>query len=75
MCVCVQVTVRPGGLHPLEACKAWHLRTYEKMTWKMVAASVLTVSGDRPTESAVRRAVARVSDDSREDVPRRVVPR
>ena len=67
----VSVTVKAGGLHPLEACKAWHLRTKEEYTWSEVANEVETVDGRRPKQHALENAVDRVETQQGEDLPGR----
>ena len=58
----VVVTVRAGGLHPLEACKAWHLREKEGYSWPETLEELTTVDGETPKVHSARNAVARVSD-------------
>ena len=50
--VLVSVTVRDGGLHLLEARKAWHLVEKEGYSLPAVAQLVKTVSGEVPQEHA-----------------------
>ena len=59
--VIVVVTVREGGLHPLEACTAWHLAEKEGYSVPAAAQMVETVSGEKPKEHALRNAIKRVS--------------
>ena len=66
--VVVKVTVRSGGLHPLEACRAWHLVEEEGYSLPEAAKEVRTVDGEEPKEHALRNAISRVStqiDDER----------
>ena len=67
--VLVSVTVRDGGLHPLEACKAWHLVEKEGYSLPAVAQLVKTVSGEVPKEHALRNAIKRVSAQTADDLP------
>ena len=57
----VRVRVAAGGLHPLEACKAWYLRTEEERPWHEVQAATTTVDGQTPKMHALRNAVDRVA--------------
>ena len=57
----VRVTVAAGGLHPLEACKAWYLRTEEERPWHEVQEATTTVDGQTPKMHALRNAVDRVA--------------
>ena len=61
--VLVTTTVRLGGLHPLEACKAWHLKRVEGRSWPDVVGLVRNVEGEEPGLHAARNAVARVAGD------------
>ena len=65
----VSVTVRDGGLHPLEACKAWRLVEKEGYSLPAVAQLVKTVSGEVPKEHALRNAIKRVSAQTADDLP------
>ena len=65
----VRVTVAAGGLHPLEACKAWYLRTEEERPWHEVQAATTTVDGQTPKMHALRNAVDRVAAQQHDDVP------
>ena len=67
----VTTTVKAGGLHPLQACLAWHLRKEEENSWEQVAGKVETVEGRRPLEHALRNAVERVEAQQEESVPGR----
>ena len=71
--VVVSVTVRDGGLHPLQACKAWHLVEMEGYSVPAAAQMVKTVSGDEPKEHAMRNAIARVSAQATDDLPGRTL--
>ena len=64
----VQVVVPPGGMHPLQACKAWLLRE-EGHSWPETQQAVCTVDGTKPKMHALRNAVARVDAQRGEDVP------
>ena len=55
--VVVHVTVRSGGLHPLQACKAWHLVEEEGYSLAAAAKLVETVDGTEPKEHALRNAI------------------
>ena len=65
----VSVTVRDGGLHPLEACKAWRLVEKEGYSLPAAAQLVKTVSGEVPKEHALRNAIKRVSAQTADDLP------
>ncbi len=65
----VDVTVRSGGLHPLQACKAWHLVEQEGYSLPAAAQEVVTVDGEEPKEHAMRNAIQRVDEQSSEEVP------
>ena len=67
--VVVKVTVRSGGLHPLEACRAWHLVEEEGYSLPEAAKEVRTVDGEEPKEHALRNAISRVSTQIDDDVP------
>lgn len=67
----VTVTIKSGGLHPLEACRAWHLREEEGFSWEAVADEVETVEGHRPKRHALRNAVKRVAGQREDDLPGR----
>ena len=60
----VSVTVAPGGLHPLQACLAWHLRVEQGYSWEDMMDEVRTVTGEKPEIHALRNAVQRVSEQS-----------
>ena len=55
--VVVTVTVRKGGLHPLQACKAWYMVEEEGCSLAAVAEHVRTVDGKAPKEHALRNAI------------------
>ena len=65
------MSVKAGGLHPLQACLAWHLRKEEEYSWEQVADNVKTVDGRRPLKHALRNAVERVEAQQEESVPGR----
>ena len=67
--VVVTVTVRKGGLHPLQACKAFHMAEVEGYTLSDVAEEVRTVNGKVPKEHALRNAIKRVAAQMEDDVP------
>ena len=71
--VVVSVTVRDGGLHPLQACKAWHLVEMEGYSVPAAAQMVKTVNGDEPKEHAMRNAISRVSAQATDDLPGRTL--
>ena len=56
----VVVVVRPNGLGPHEAAKAWYMRKVQKMRFRSILKRVKTVSGKRPRSiHALENAVAR----------------
>ena len=65
----VSVTVAPGGLHPLQACLAWHLRVEQGYSWEDTMDEVRTVTGEKPKIHALRNAVQRVSEQSSATLP------
>lgn len=65
----VSVAVAPGGLNPVEARKAWHLRVEEGYTWEDTMDDVRTVTGEKPKLHAVRNAVQRVSEQGNAEFP------
>ena len=65
----VSVTVAPGGLHPLQACLAWHLRVEQGYSWEDTMDEVRTVTGEKPKIHALRNAVQRVSEQSSANLP------
>ena len=64
----VRVTVAAGGLHPLEACKAWYLRIEEERPWHEVQAATTTVDGQTPKMHALHNAVDRVAAQQHDNV-------
>ena len=67
--VVVHVTVRNSGLHPLQACKAWHLVKKEGYSLRAAAAEVVTMDGKHPKQHALRNAIARVSTRAKNPLP------
>ena len=63
------MTVSKGGLHPLQAAKAWHLVEEEGWSLAEAAEQLKTVDGTVPKEHAIRNAIKRVADQMDADVP------
>ena len=58
--VAVQCSVRPKGLDPFQAAKAWHLWMVQRLPWKDVWGQLRTASGGRPQRVSVANAVRRI---------------
>ena len=56
----VSVTLRPRGLHPLQAAKAWHLHKEEELPLTAVRCEVVNIQGLTPSVKAVWTAIQQV---------------
>ena len=56
----ITLKVPERGLHPIEAAHAWRLHTEDDMSYESLRDEVSNMMGKRPSEKAVRNAVARV---------------
>ena len=54
------VSLHPKGLPPLQAMKAWVLRTEEGLSWPEIQERTTNVLGEAAGDKAVREAVARI---------------
>ena len=67
--VVLSVTVRSGGLHPFEACKAWYLVKEQGLSLSAAATKVVTVDGHVPKKHALRNAIKRVASQADSALP------
>ena len=56
----LNVSLHPKGLPPLQAVKAWMLRTEEGLSWPEIQERTTNVLGETAGDKAVREAVARI---------------
>ena len=60
----VSVAVHPDGLHPIEAVKAWHKRTYDEITVDQIIdeGEVVNLRGDVPGRKGLYAAIRRADE-------------
>ena len=58
--VAVKLVMHPRSLHPLQAAMAYRLRLDDEMPWAQIVMSIVNLSGEEPSVTAVREAVERV---------------
>ena len=68
--VLVQISVHPRSLGPDAAAKAWFLRKKQNYTLSSIRDAVKNLANKRPSEKAVRNAVARMQRTPRGGIPK-----